>query len=293
MDWLSGQAQESGGTVIVNLDETSIPLAFGGARGYADARPAGSSAFSAIPQGKKRGAITHICMVTHRSDLQPYLPQIYVGNHRIFTSALERHIISTSPANCIFLRRKSGWATHDIIIQVLQLLADALKVHTSQQIVLLWDCASVHISKDICAAANNLNIWLCYVPARLTALVQPLDAAVFSAYKAILRNAYRDVQCRRGLLSAEDWVNILYLGAKFLRSRRWSRAFEMVGIFGDQTKLGAQLQHLDLVRSCPSLPPRHPPSAVELRGLFPANCKVPYKELVQKPSKGAKRLILA
>ena len=118
------------------------------------------------------------------------------------------------------------------------------------------------------------------------------DRCASSAFH-ILRNAYRDVQCRRGLLSAEDWVNILYLGAKFLRSRRRSRAFEMVGIFGDQTKLGAQLQHLDLVRSCPSLPPRHPPSAVELRGLFPANCKVPYKELVQKPSKGAKRLILA
>ena len=283
MDWLSGQAQESGGTVIVNLDETSIPLAFGGARGYVDARPAGSSAFSAIPQGKKRGAITHICMVTHRSDLQPYLPQIYVGDHRIFTSALERHIISTSPANCIFLRRKSGWATHDIIIQVLQLLADALKVHTSQQIVLLWDCASVSTSLKTSVQQPTISTSGCAT----------CDAAVFSAYKAILRNAYRDVQCRRGLLSAEDWVNILYLGAKFLRSRRWSRAFEMVGIFGDQTKLGAQLQHLDLVRSCPSLPPRHPPSAVELRGLFPANCKVPYKELVQKPSKGAKRLILA
>ena len=60
---------------------------------------------------------------------------------------------------------------YDNMIQVLELLADALKEYPAFQPVLLLDTATCHIGDKVAEKAAALNIWLVPVPAGVTHLL--------------------------------------------------------------------------------------------------------------------------
>ncbi len=89
--------------VFVKFDETSIGYSFARMRGNVVRKkywPKGvKMPAESIKKSELRGSITHMAFLSHRSDLQPRLPQILVGNKRRFTLPLLRSVSGSTPGN--------------------------------------------------------------------------------------------------------------------------------------------------------------------------------------------------
>ncbi len=89
--------------VFVNFDETSIGYSFVRMRGNVVREkywPKGvNMPAESIKKSELRGSITPMAFLSHRSDLQPRLPQILVGNKRRFTLSLPRSVSGSTPGN--------------------------------------------------------------------------------------------------------------------------------------------------------------------------------------------------
>ena len=70
-------------------------------------------------------------------------------------------------------------------------------------IILVWDCASVHLNQEVLAHLRRLGMLVLYVPAGLTHLLQVLDVHVYAFFKRRVREHMLDFQRRseHGLLS--------------------------------------------------------------------------------------------
>ena len=73
------------------------------------------------------------------------------------------------------------------------------------QVVLLLHQCPCHVHQGVITKANSLNMWVVYVPARLTYLLQPLDVFAFSAYKSALMRQFR-LRENAGDLCRGDWI---------------------------------------------------------------------------------------
>ncbi len=54
------------------------------------------------------------------------------------------------------------------------------------------DALAAHIAEPVLRAASDAGIWVIFVPAGMTHLLQPLDTDVFAAYKRRLRQIYAE-----------------------------------------------------------------------------------------------------
>ena len=89
--------------VFVNLAETSIGYSFARMRGNVVRKkywPKGvKMPAESINKSELRGSISQMAFLNHRSDFQPRLPQILVGNKRRFTLPLLRSVSGSTPGN--------------------------------------------------------------------------------------------------------------------------------------------------------------------------------------------------
>ena len=142
-----------------------------------------------------RGALTHVALICDDPSLQPLLPQFIIGNEHI----LRRDDLCLAETfllrNVYVLRQKTGWLDTPVFCQILKLLAQVLVgKHGDRRIVLLLDTCSVHLHELSLRAAHRLGIRLCFVPTKMTWLMQPLDTHVFARYKSFIRHAYTEKQ---------------------------------------------------------------------------------------------------
>ena len=114
-------------------------------------------------------------MVCDDSSLQPVLPQVIVGNHNILRVAYLKELEPMLPENIIVVRAKSSWITTELLIVVMEQLRRGLDNRVVKTPVLLMDACPVHLDAQVWKAARRLQILLCFVPASLTWLLQPLD----------------------------------------------------------------------------------------------------------------------
>ena len=101
----------------------------------------------------------------------------------------------------------------------------------------MLDCARCHISVDIANKAAALGIWMCFVPARLTWLLQPLDIMVFRSFKARFRHLYTEKRSSKfgGVLDTFEWVQVVADTVKHIfQDSDWSRAFDSSGLTNAQ-----------------------------------------------------------
>ena len=138
---------------------------------------------------KQRAGFTHVALICDDVSLQPRLPQILLGNERLFPAATIAALQGTLAPNIHLWRRKSGWVTKELMLEILKDLCAALGALTAtHQVVLLLDTASVHICPKFLRAANRKGIMVQYIPAKLTWLLQPLDTRVFARFKYLVKN---------------------------------------------------------------------------------------------------------
>ena len=81
----------------------------------------------------------------------------------------------------------------------LQEISLATQTLENTQFILILDECPCHLHVGV------LDIWLLYVPARLTYLLQPLDVYGFGAYKTALMRLFR-LREEGGQLSRNHWI---------------------------------------------------------------------------------------
>ena len=86
-NYCCSQVPEGKSVLRINMDETSVCLWQGHRRGtvFVDRkRRRGERVVQRVPRGKRRCCLTHVALICDRSDLQPLVPQVVIGNLKTF-----------------------------------------------------------------------------------------------------------------------------------------------------------------------------------------------------------------
>jgi hypothetical protein len=199
--------------LLVNLDETYISFIQSTAAGNrADASKipehCGFSFRERIHSKFKRGGVSMVGLVCDDAELQRALPQFILSNEHTMSQEFERLARACAPSWMKLYRLQSPWMTHDMFREILRVLARAVKhVSENRLIILLCDCVRSHIHSTIAIEAERLGIWLVFIPAGLTWLLQPLDVAVFGRFKYWIQRLSVEMRIASGTddLSLMTW----------------------------------------------------------------------------------------
>ena len=163
IDYLVAEAKASGKEpLFLNLDETSISQWWSQPKGCVVSRKRwrdGVPPKAGVPANRRRGAVTLCALITHKTDVQPFLPQLVLGNKRILPPSFCAEV-SAGPVK--FWSEASGWMTHAVLLRYLSLLTEVLDGLPQYRPVLIMDCAPAHMSAEILAFARD-NGSLCQV----------------------------------------------------------------------------------------------------------------------------------
>ena len=235
----------------INLVETSVAYIPDTLRGLVVSRRHWGARGGRRPviKGKEaRGACTYVAMICDDQEVQKVLPQIIIGNRRRFTSRLLRTVAPHKPKNVRVWCGNSAWNNHRLMCKVLCEVAAAVRdVRHKFQITLVLDMAPCHLHATVLQTASQLNIWLLYVPARTTFLLQPLDTHCFASFKMWLRRRFQDARKhgQDGQVSPAAWLRILYdLPLQFLAGRTWREAFMQNGLGGSSSSVRPDVSQL-------------------------------------------------
>ena len=133
-------------------------------------------------------------------------------------------------ANVQVWHRKSAWVNDEVLGTVAAKWGRALLPYRHRrQPILLLDACSTHMGQRFLRACSRWNIWLVFVPARMTWLLQPADTHCFAAFKAYLRKLFEQsiLDSRDGAVTVRDII--LQLDAairRIIQGKRWSPAFD-------------------------------------------------------------------
>ena len=278
--------------LLINLDATSVAYSFQRGRGNV---VAGAAAETKVSRSETRGAVTHVAMICNDSAVQPKLPQFIIGNHHKFTLAFMQAASVTKPPNVVLLREKSAWNSLAIMRKVLQSLADALQHFSTYQAILVLDTASCHTSPKLVRLAASLNIWISFIPAKLTCMLQPLDTHCFAGYKDCVQKLFRQERSKafEGRVSSISWINILYhVCTKFMCSKKWLHAFERTGLLGDRVALLSSTVRKACVLEDYGKSDGNLPCKEDMQVIMPRGREFPYVDMWWKPSGRRHRLVL-
>ena len=286
--WLCQKARTNGKTpLLINLDETAVPLEFTHARGtIINQLGRQKIKHQDLPKHKasraaQRCFFTHVALICNDTAVQPLLPQVIfiAENHLPWKTWTD--IQRIIPKNVFVRRQKSGWSNaeqHMVILRVLKLALEPVRV--GMQPILSFDCAPIHLHGTTIALLGELDIWWFLIPKKLTWLFQPLDTHAFMRYKRYIRRRCMDTLVanveRRRVFNAVEIV----IGAirQVLQGHRWKNAFKDNGL-GDETSgtskyIRAQLQWEELPQIVPA-----PPTQEVLSAAWPTNRRLPLLEI--------------
>ena len=109
------------------------------------------------------------------------------GNERQLCVAMMKNLTAL-PENIHVWRCKSAWNSHVLMRKYLSLLASSLgSVFQDRYVILILNVARCHLHPTILAHAKRSGIRLCYIPASMTAELQPCDTLLFARFKGALK----------------------------------------------------------------------------------------------------------
>ena len=85
---------------------------------------------------------------------------------------------SSRPHVHVWRNGEKAWNNNILTHRILQVISNAVSHRADLQPVLILDVAPCHIHEAVMRKARSLGIWLVYVPAQVTSLVQPLDTCI-------------------------------------------------------------------------------------------------------------------
>ena len=299
---LEGQA-----VLRVNMDETSVCLCQGDAKGTVVATkkrlrdqgaPGPDGPLQQVSRSRRRTCLTHVAFVCDQTWLQPRLPQVIIGNCHTFLAGEWQALLDGCPDNVYLVRQRSAWNDAELLARIVHLLGAVLRPYASFfHPVLLLDACRLHISDVVLRACNQEGIYLVVVPAKLTWLLQPLDTHCFRRYKVHLKEAYQRARAAtpEGQLRISEFLAALYDTIRVvMQGERWAVAFDSDGFCQGQSLLSMCVQR-QLQYERPPVLPCALPSAQQLQLCFPKNARVsmplllrPFQLPVQPKARAAK-----
>ena len=227
-------------------------------------------------KSKKRGSLTHVALVCDDTTLQPLLPQFIIGNEHLLRVCDLEAVDGCLANNIILVRAKSSWITVELFIVLLEMLRKTLDTHKVQRTpILLLDCCPVHVHGRVWKAARKNAIHLCFVPASLTWLMQPLDVKILHRLKAFVRKLYRRSQIENGasfVPVVQIIKNLAHAIRKVLQGYAWSTAFDACGYSDSKTSVTCNIKKIMTESGVPSLDVvANKPERDEILNILPRN----------------------
>ena len=113
--------------------------------------------------------------------------EVLLANKTVWTHAGFNPLGGHLRGDHIFiLRRQSSWANADTLVDFVRFLAKVLEpIAQHLHVVLTLDAGPVHLSERVARAFARARIFLHFVPAHMTAWLQPLDAYAFLPLKTV------------------------------------------------------------------------------------------------------------
>jgi hypothetical protein len=219
-------------------------------------------------------------------EVQKVLPQIFVSNEHVLSKKDVEELNASTARNVLFIRRKSSWVNSVLLIELLGCLARYLGGYmSSHRVVLCMDTFRAHLQVDVVKKCSQLGFLLFYVRASMTAWLQPLDIAVFKAYKDWVAS---ELERQRGRLAAGGSLSqvatfLVYAEGirTVLEGKSWTRAFELAGLRGQDRASAELLGRLGC--ALPVSAEAELPSAEDLAAVYPRRANVPVDELFDLP----------
>jgi hypothetical protein len=265
----------------LNLDETSVTQFVANLRGnvFVSKKRRGERCLEPIQRiarRRTRAALTHVAIICDDASIQPTLPQILLTNEHAIAKRDVLAIADTLPPNIALWRRKSSWTNTEVMCEILHQLGTALAPHTHLQPILSLDCASQHLSPRVAAAAAHCGIWIMYIPAGLTWLLQPCDTHLFSRYKRYLGATLQAARTLhpQGDITTFAWIrSITTTIRKVMQGVSWKRAFASDGMSRHQSEVSSYIREALSIKEFPPVPISRPTDD-QLACIFPQNNKV-------------------
>ena len=271
--------------MLLNLDETAVPLEFTHSRGNIVIKEGGKQIKNMPKQLANRSAtrcfFTHVAMICDDPSVQALLPQVmfFAGKHLSWKNWGELQALL--PDNVFIRRQVSGWSNteqHKIIIRILKLALEP--VVATMQPILSFDAAPLHIHPEVIELLGELDIWWLLIPKKQTWLFQPLDTHAFSKFKRYIRNRWLDkLIAQQGRRNVKDVARIVIEAIQsVLEGNSWTSAFTANGLAED---LFLVSKYIKEQLEWPELPAiaAGPPSEDELKRAWPLTRRVPLREI--------------
>eukprot|EP00434_Breviolum_minutum_P041390 symbB.v1.2.036816.t1/scaffold5285.1/size28895/3 len=292
MNFALAAAPEGRPPLVVNMDETSLVRHANGLVGTVVKHRGGNKVGDkAASLAARRSCMTLMAAITHDTAVQPKLPQVLIGNKHQLTAQVLRDA-KPLPHNIHVFKEETAWNNHAVMRRYISLLAKALGDMVKQRyVILLLDVHRSHIDKSIFVHARRCGLRLCYVPALMTAELQPCDTHLFSRFKSAFQELWRRQRALAvaGSLTTAEWL--LVVGAaiqKVLPATRWRPAFEATGILGQQSRVSASLLRNLSWTHVPTVPAGAPEGAVAAV-VFPNGMQVDISSYVLWQPQSARR----
>ena len=282
------QCPDDKSVLFVNMDESSVAYTYPCQRGVVLRKrdhvgdPTAFKEKSTL--GDRRGAITYLACICSDEELQSSMPQFFIGNKHRFTVALLKVLRHTTPANTHVWREDSGWMDQAKMARALKVLAESLKpVLKHRQVILILDHASAHVSAKLVNLACRLGLWVVYVPAKLTWLLQPLDTHCFANFKQSLKQKHTKLRLttEHGDVSSKQWMDLLFEAMlEDVRGKAWRHAFESTGYIDCQRWINQGVREHTFQGAFGPLPASMP-SAKDVQYMSPKHKRMPYLQLMR------------
>ena len=280
----------SGGAEVVsiNIDETCVQYYQNEKAGYMTVEsrrrkrtPRGLC--RNVSQGAQRTNLTHLACITHDAALQRLLPQLLVVSESVMSVDAARRVRAILPPPFVLVVQPKGWVNNDTMVRFVHELSAALRFQrATRRFVVYMDAYRAHLSPRTLDAFGRADLCVAVIPANLTWALQPCDTHLFAVYKRTMATMGQ-VSLLRDATGSLNWERTISLvrdvSVSVLHERCWRRAFEDVGLCGDQRlvskstkeKLGFDSE-LPVVSS--ELPTLH-----QLQAIFPTGAVIDFHRL--------------
>ena len=230
---------------------------------------------------QRKQCVSLLAMVSNVSLINTLLPLVLLANQTYvsaeeMTRLTERYELDD---HCWLLRLESSWNDNMIMVWLLEVLRKCLRDVMSQYTIgLLIDCCSCHIADTVITKAGRCGFRLLYIPAGMTATLQPLDCYVFARFKKAVLAAFHHLrgEAEDGRVRTELYIReIMEIGKHLLFEEEWTWAFNKCGFDGKQRQLAATMRKI-----IPGIEPQEQipadlPTLHDLQTIFPKGKKIP------------------
>lgn len=231
-----------------------------------------------IKKERRRGAYTYCATICSNTTVQAALPHFLLARKAGMSNKLFRGFHALPRTRLQLLRQSTAWATSQTMITIFKELKKALVPFlASYRPILMLDCASAHLPKQVMRAARRQGLQLLFVPSSVTGLVQAADIYAFGPFKSYLRNKYQELRESATDGQPEALAMLWQLGEaprEFFSSRPWQKAFKSIGTSQNVSELHSSLA--EFMQYPPHFPLPVKPLPAEVSRIWPSKRKMAY-----------------